>query len=80
MCCDFGVKLLYLPPYSPDLNPIEDIFAELKAFIKRNWKVYEEDLDQGFDHFLEWSVDTVGARIKSAEGHFHHAGITVEEI
>ncbi|GAA93241.1 TPR domain protein [Aspergillus luchuensis IFO 4308] len=43
MCSDAGVKLLYLPPYSPDLNPIEDMFAELKAFIKRNWKVFEED-------------------------------------
>ena len=50
------------------------MFAELKAFIKRNWKVYEEDLDQGFDNFLEWCVDTVGARTKSAEGHFRHAG------
>ncbi|KAI7977485.1 hypothetical protein EIK77_000540 [Talaromyces pinophilus] len=64
MCSDFGVKLLYLPPYSPDLNPIEEMFAELKAFIKRNWKVYEEDPDQGFDDFLEWCVDTVGARTR----------------
>jgi transposase len=37
MCCNAGVKLVYLPPYSPDLNPIEEFFAELKAFIKRNW-------------------------------------------
>jgi transposase len=37
MCSDAGVKLLYLPPYSPDLNPIEKFFAELKGFIKRNW-------------------------------------------
>ena len=33
---DIGVKLVYLPPYSPDLNPIEEFFAKLKAFIKRN--------------------------------------------
>jgi transposase len=32
-----GVKLIYLPPYSLDLNPIEEFFVELKAFIKRNW-------------------------------------------
>ena len=32
MCRDAGVILLYLPPYSPDLNPIEEFFAELKAF------------------------------------------------
>lgn len=29
-----GVKIMYLPPYSPHLNPIEEFFAELKAFIK----------------------------------------------
>lgn len=35
MCTEAGVKLIYLPPYSPDLNPIEEFFAELKAFIKK---------------------------------------------
>lgn len=36
MCLDMGVKLVYLPPYSPDLNPIKEFFAELKAFIQRH--------------------------------------------
>lgn len=36
MCYDAGVKLLYLLLYSLDLNPIEEFFAELKAFIKQN--------------------------------------------
>jgi transposase len=36
LCIAAGVKLLYLPPYSPDLNPIEEFFVELKTFIKRN--------------------------------------------
>ena len=31
----FGVKLVYLPPYSPNLNPIKEFFRELKAFIWR---------------------------------------------
>jgi transposase len=44
MCADAGVKLMYLLLYSPDLNPIEEFFAELKAFIKRSWSTYEEDL------------------------------------
>ena len=26
-----GARVLYLPPYSPDLNPIEQVFAKLKA-------------------------------------------------
>jgi hypothetical protein len=28
-----GCELLYLPPYSPDLNPIEEAFAKLKALL-----------------------------------------------
>ena len=30
-----GAKLLYLPPYSPDLNPIELLFAKLKALLRK---------------------------------------------
>jgi transposase len=80
MCSEAGVKLVYLPPYSPDLNPIEEFFAELKAFIRRNWQSYEGNPDQGFDTFLEWCVDVVGTRGKSAEGHFRHAGVAIEEM
>ena len=29
-----GAQLLYLPPYSPDLNPIEQFFAKLKALLR----------------------------------------------
>jgi transposase len=29
-----GAVLLYLPPYSPDLNPIEQVFAKLKARLR----------------------------------------------
>jgi hypothetical protein len=80
LCSEAGVKLLYLPPYSPDLNPIEEMFAELKCFIKRNWRIYEDNPDQGFDTFLEWCVDMVGSKKQSAEGHFRHAGVEVEEM
>lgn len=30
-----GAQLLYLPPYSPDLNPIEPAFAKLKALLRK---------------------------------------------
>ena len=30
-----GASLLYLPPYSPDLNPIENAFAKLKAMMRK---------------------------------------------
>lgn len=30
-----GASLLYLPPYSPDFNPIEQYFSKLKAALKK---------------------------------------------
>jgi transposase len=30
-----GARLLYLPPYSPDLNPIEITFSKLKAHLRK---------------------------------------------
>jgi transposase len=30
-----GAALLYLPPYSPDLNPIEQLFAKLKQLLRK---------------------------------------------
>ena len=30
-----GAELRYLPPYSPDLNPIENAFAKLKAILRK---------------------------------------------
>ena len=80
MCADAGVKLVYLPPYSPDLNPIEEFFAELKSFIRRSWCYYEESPGKGFDHFLDWCIEAVGAKRESAEGHFRHAGLTIEYL
>ena len=29
-------KLIYLPPYSPDLNPIEQAFSSIKAWLRRH--------------------------------------------
>ena len=80
MCCNAGVKLVYLPPHSPDFSPIEEFFAELKAFIKRNWEIYEENPQQGFDTFLEWCIDVVGRKKNSARGHFMHVGLSIEEL
>ena len=37
-----GAGLRYLPPYSPDLNPIELLFAKLKALLR---KAAEREID-----------------------------------
>ena len=31
-----GCKLIFLPPYSPDLNPIEIFWANMKGWIREN--------------------------------------------
>jgi transposase len=80
MCCDAGVLLLYLPPYSPHLNPIEEFFAELKAFIKKQWRENEDSRYRDFKVFLEWCVDVVGGRESSAKGYFRHVGVNIEEF
>lgn len=32
---DCGAEVLYLPPYSPDLNPIELMWSKMKAFLRK---------------------------------------------
>ena len=39
-----GATVLYLPPYSPDLNPIEKLFAKLKALLRRAAKRSVDEL------------------------------------
>jgi transposase len=41
-----GASLLYLPPYSPDLNPIEMMFSKLKALLR---KAKERTVDKLWD-------------------------------
>ena len=32
---DAGARIFFLPPYSPDLNPIEQVFAKLKLLLRK---------------------------------------------
>ena len=42
-----GATPLYLPPYSPDLNPIEQVFAKLKAILRKVGARTVDDLMAG---------------------------------
>ena len=35
LCWEAGVRLVYLPPYCPELNPIELCFSQLKYYLRR---------------------------------------------
>jgi transposase len=48
-----GARLLYLPPYSPDLNPIEQAFAKLKALLRTAAKRTVEGLWRAIAHALD---------------------------
>ena len=51
LCDDAEVVLDFLPPYSPDFNPIEEAFAELKAWMRKNNQL--QDAYANFEGFLE---------------------------
>lgn len=58
---DAGVVPAFLPPYSPDFNPIELSFATLKAWIKKN-----RDLSNNmeFEEFLRLGLETLRDKVK----------------
>lgn len=79
LCDQAGVKLIFLAPYSPDLNPIEEFFSQLKAFIRRHWRKQAQNFDS-FRDFLQWAVNVVGSDMKSAQGHFRNSSIYVDHL
>lgn len=48
-----GAQLRYLPPYSPDFNPIEQVFAKLKAALRRRAARTRESLCSAIGTLLE---------------------------
>jgi transposase len=48
-----GARLLYLPPYSPDLNPIELAFAKLKALLRTAARRTVDALWRAIGHALD---------------------------
>jgi transposase len=47
-----GAEVLYLPPYSPDLNPIEKAWAKLKQLLREAKARTKETLDQAITEAL----------------------------
>ena len=63
-----GAELLFLPPYSPDLNPIEEAFSKIKGIVRKAGARTREAL-----------VETIGRALdavtpEDAAGWFGHAG------
>ena len=63
-----GARLLFLPKYSPDLNPIEQLFAKLKHHLRRDQPRSRDTICAA----LAVALDTVTAR--ECSNYFAHAG------
>ncbi|KAF9470296.1 hypothetical protein BDN70DRAFT_766388, partial [Pholiota conissans] len=62
--------ILYLPAYSPDLNPIEESFSTLKAYLRRHGFVIRQEQDA-----INALLEACGCITpQMAEGWFRHAG------
>ena len=63
-----GCGVLYLPPYSPDLNPIEEAFAKVKGILRKA----EARTREGLLEAMGRALDSVTA--SDAQGFFVHRG------
>ena len=62
-----GASILYLPPYSPDLNPIEQMVAKLKALLRKAAVRTREALWNAIGHLLNaFSPDECRAYLNNA--------------
>ena len=60
-------KLLFIPPYSPDFNPIEEVFSEMKAYIRR----YVNPLTINKDIYL--LLERFTKKKLNLDGYYRHA-------
>jgi transposase len=63
-----GCELIYLPPYSPDFNPIEEAFAKIKGILRKAEARSREALIEA----IALAISAVTAR--DAHGFFEHCG------
>jgi transposase len=63
-----GAKLFFLPPYSPDLNPIEQVFAKLKTLLR---KAAERSIEATWQR-IGLLLDTFTP--EECQAYFRHAG------
>jgi transposase len=63
-----GCELIYLPSYSPDLNPIEEAFAKIKSILRQAGARTKDALVE----VLGEALSAISAQ--DARGYFEHAG------
>jgi transposase len=71
LCAAHGVRVEYLPPYSPDYNPIEQSFNALKAWVNRH--IGELSAFPDFPSFMWYGIEQLSMEVE-AKGRFAKAG------
>lgn len=61
-CHRAGVLLYFLPPYCPDINPIEDAFKQAKQFMRINCKTLRDEEPEDQIKMALVSIQPSGAR------------------
>ena len=64
-----GARLLYLPPYSPDFNPIENAFAKLKALLRKAAEPTVDGLWDAIGHIINLFTPSECANYFAAAGY-----------
>ncbi len=67
----------YLPPYSPDYNPIELTFSVLKARVRRHFQEIWPHFEGTFGDFLHYAVERSRCD-RYPRQHFKHSGYIFE--
>jgi len=67
-----GVRIEYLPPYSPDLNPIEEAFSKIKHWLRGYQEYYGATQGDGILYDMLEVLEIITP--EDAEGYFIHAG------
>jgi transposase len=68
------MRLEYLPPYSPDFNPIEEGFSAFKAWLRRNRYWAEQAFRDGNPYTIIWAGIYQSMTCENIRGWFKHAG------
>ncbi|KAF8233045.1 hypothetical protein L208DRAFT_1268999 [Tricholoma matsutake] len=71
------MQLVYLPAYSPDLNPIEEVFSCIKAWIRQNHDYVLGELDghpASDPYQIFWEAVYGNVDAEKAYGWFCHSG------
>lgn len=69
-----GARLIYLPPYSPDLNPIEQMWSKIKNYLRRasarDEKKFKKEIKTAFKNIIS----------ENLLGWFNHCGYSDQNI